>query len=182
MCTDEGERSRERVTIENSSSRHTHGSVPFVHQGQSSNQRSTGHHSNKIVEEKSTNVDHRISSHSIFELNPTARGKHSTRSYNSSLSQHSLSSNLHKASESHQGSPLHLDGALLLSSTPLPNVGCGHTQAPPLTSTPLLAVGCGQKQASPTKVTHQDKLEMLAGHYASLVTRMYIIKCTHTCK
>ena len=175
LCADEGERGRERVTIEKSSSGRTRESVLLAHQGHSSNQRSTGHHSNRTMEEKSTSIDHRLSSHSIFELNPSARGKHSTRSNNSSLSQHSVSSNLHKPSDSHRGSPLHLDGALLLSSTPLANVGCGHVQAPPLTSTPLLAVECGQEQASPTNVTHQDKLEMLAGHYASLITGMNII-------
>ena len=182
MCTDEGERGRERVTIESSSSGRAHGSVPSAHQSQSSSQRSTHCHSNRTMQETSTSIDHRLSSHSIFELNPSARGKHSTRSSNSALSQHSMSSNLHKSSDSHQGSPLHLDGALLLSSTPLQNVGCGHSQAPPLTSTPLLAVGCGQKQASPADVTHQDKLEMLAGHYASLITGMYIIIkfCIHT--
>ena len=98
-----------------------------------------------------------------------ARGKHSTRSSNSSLSQHPVSSNFHKHSDSHQRSPPHLDGALPLSSSPLLNVGCGHTPAPALTS-PISAVGYGQMQALPTNVTHRDKLEILAGHYASLIT------------
>ena len=94
------------------------------------------------------NIDSKLESHSIFDLNSSSRGRHSTKSYNSLCSQNASS----RLSSAHQG---------------LHNISCG---TPPLTSTPVVGVVHGHAHVCPEAVTQRGKLDSLAGLYASLIT------------
>lgn len=106
--------------------------------GQSSNR----HHGDSSAV---TDIDLKISTHSIFELN---RGRNSAKRNDTSNS------------VSNQRSISTLSAAASTTTSRLP-----------LTSTPLPSRGCGQilSHASPSSVTHQDALDILSSHYATLI-------------
>ena len=158
FCT-EGGKSQVPMKADKGNSGHMHRSLPVSQKGQYSGQsviKEVGHHHRSREEEAS--LDHRLSNHSIFELNSSARGKHSTHSANRSHSQHSAPTSRIESTHS---------ATLGQGSLSLHDASLNH---PPLTSTPLLSVDCGHVQVSPAEVTHWDTLDLLSGHYASLIT------------
>ena len=93
-----------------------------------------------------TGIDLKISTHSIFELN---HGRNSTKRNDTSNS------------VSDQRSISTLSAATSATTGWLP-----------LTSTPLPSRGCSQV-LSHASVTHQDALDLLSGHYATLIAGKY---------
>ena len=154
------------------------------HRGQSSGQSSLGHHGRSLEEE--SKLDSKLSGHSIFELNSSARGKHCSRasgssphmqrsvqSYQSSNhTHHSVNSTHHSTGSTHYdvNSAHHsADSAMFSQASPY-LLNTSHN-APPLTSTPLLCRG--PSEATPTNVTNQNALDVLSHHYAALIKGMY---------
>ena len=124
--------------------------------GQQVKGQSTARHRGRNSEENG--IDLKISSHSIFELN------HGTECY-------SKKSNLSNALSSRMD-PLCNAVSGQRSISTLTSAGATASRAP-LTSTPMPSKGCGQNlpsHVSSSSVTHQDALDLLSSHYATLIT------------
>lgn len=91
-------------------------------------------------------IDLRISNHSIFELN---QGTESSKKDDLS---NAMSSRMDPSNNAVSGQ--RSISTLIATSTPLPSKGCGQALS----------------HASPSSVTHQDALELLSNHYATLIT------------
>ena len=130
------------------------GSMSSQRGQQFKSQSATWHHGGSLEE---NGLDMKISSHSIFELNRSSRGKNSTKNSNFSNSTSRMDSTYNS-----------LSGQRSISTLS----AASGTSRLPLTSTPLPSRGCGQDlgHASPSNVTHSDALYVLSGHYATLIT------------
>ena len=130
------------------------GSMSSQRGQQFKSQSATWHHGGSLEE---NGLDMKISSHSIFELNRSSRGKNTTKNNNSSNSMSRMDSTYNSLSGQRSISTLSAASA---------------TSRLPLTSTPLPSRGCGQRlgHTSPSNVTHPDALDLLSGHYATLIT------------
>ena len=115
---------------------------------------STGHHGGSL---EVNVIDLKISTHSIFELN---HGRNSSKRNDFSRT---MSSRMDASYEA-------MSGQRSISTL-------SATNQPPVTSTPLPTRECSQylSHASPSNVTHQDALDLLSSHYATLITGKYHI-------
>ena len=128
--------------------------------GQQVKGQSTARHHGRNLEENC--IDLRISSHLIFELN------HGTEYY-------SKKSDLSNAMSRSRMDPSYnaVSGQRSISTLNATTSASTTASQPPHTSTPMPSNGCGQgllNHASPSSVTHQDSLDLLSNHYASLIT------------
>ena len=121
--------------------------------GQQVKGQSTSRHHGRSSEENG--IDLKISSHSIFELN------HGAEYY-------SKKSDLSYA----RMDPSCNAGSGQRSISTLTSAGAAASRTP-LTSTPMPSKGCGQSlpsHVSSSSVTHQDTLDLISSHYATLIT------------
>lgn len=152
-----GETQRERGAIKTDRGRGGCKSASLTRNGQSSGQSSLGQ---SLIGERSS-IDSQLRSHSIFELNSSARGKHSAKMNSSMHSHDSVARNDHfyeKADSTHQS----LEVIIRCSRHGSPSL-----PAPPLTSTPL--VGHRAPEVSLANVTNKTALDTLSHHYSSLI-------------
>ena len=117
--------------------------------GQQVKGQSTSRHHGRNSEENG--IDLKISSHSIFELN------HGTEYYskNSDLSYARMDPSCNAVSGQRSISTLTSASRAPLTSTPMPSKGCGQNLP---------------RHVSSSSVTHQDALDLLSSHYATLIT------------
>ena len=117
--------------------------------GQQVKGQSIARHHGRSLEENG--IDLKISSHSIFELN------HGTEYYSkkSDLSYARMDPSCNAESGQRSISTLTSASRAPLTSTPMPSKGCGQS---------LLS------HVSSSSVTHQDALDLLSNHYATLIT------------